>query len=144
MVNHTHDRSRGRFINVRKLAALDIALHGVPLILAEFGFAIVIGAALGVWLTASAFPVSQGTALFRLVLGVYFLCVAINYVPLLLYGIAIARRKSARQEVAAELAEKAGKSARRYGIQSLLLILPLVIPVLALTQEMRGRRGTEQ
>ena len=84
---------------------------------------------------------SQGAALFRLVLGAYFLCLAINYVPLLLYGIAVARRGSARQEAAAELAEKDGRSARRYGTQSLLLILPLVIPALALAQEMLGRRG---
>ena len=138
MAEHDRRRSAGHIINVRKLAALDIALHGVPLILAEFGFAVAIGAALGVWLAASAFPVSQGTALFRLVLGVYFLCVAINYVPLLLYAVVIAWRKSAQQEVAAELAEK-GRYARRYGTQSLLLILPLVIPVLALVQEVAGR-----
>ncbi|HKS69220.1 MAG TPA: hypothetical protein VJQ45_02285 [Ktedonobacterales bacterium] len=131
-------------INVRKLAALDIALHGAPLILAEFGTAIAIGTALGIWLITAAFAVRQGVDLFRLVVGGYFLCIAINYVPLLLYGIATARRKSARQEAAAELAEKDGRSARRYGAQSLLLILPLVIPVLALAQELRGRHGGGQ
>lgn len=144
MTPREHNEASGRIINVRKLAALDIALHGAPLILAEFGAAIAIGAALGVWLVTSAFAARQGVDLFRLVLGVYFLCVAINYVPLLLYGIAIARRQSARQEAAAELAEKDGKSARRYGAQSLLLILPLVIPILALAQEMRSRQGAER
>ena len=138
---NARNTTRERIINVRKLAALDIALHGAPLILVEFGAAIAIGAAGGVWLISTALPVSQGAALFRLVLGAYLLCVAINYVPLLLYGIAVARRRSARQEAAAELAEKDGRSARRYGAQSLLLILPLVIPALALAQEMLGRRG---
>ena len=144
MAGDARNKNRERIINVRKLAALDIALHGAPLILVEFGAAIAIGAALGVWLTSTAIPVSQGAALFRLVLGAYFLCVAINYVPLLLYGIAVVRRGSARQETAAELAEKDGRSARRYGTQSLLLILPLVIPALALAQEMLGRRDAAQ
>ncbi len=144
MTRDAPNKNRERIINVRKLAALDIALHGAPLILIEFGAAIAIGAAGGVWLTSTAIPVSQGTALFRLVLGAYLLCIAINYVPLLLYGIAVARHGSARQEAAAELAEKDGRAARRYGAQSLLLILPLVIPALALAQEMLGRRGASQ
>jgi hypothetical protein len=145
MTRNPRNHNRERIINVRKLAALDIAFHGAPPILVEFGAAIAIGAALGVWLTSTAIPVSQGAALFRLVLGAYFLCLAINYVPLLLYGIAVARRGSARQEAAAELAAKDGRSARRrYGTQSLLLILPLVIPALALAQEMLGRRGAAQ
>jgi hypothetical protein len=141
MAGDAHNKNRERIINVRKLAALDIALHGAPLILFEFAAAIAIGAALGIWLTSTALPVSQGAALFRLVFGVYLLCGAINYVPLLLYSIAVTRRGSARQEAAAELAEKDGRSARRYGMQSLLLILPLVIPALALAQEMLGRRS---
>jgi hypothetical protein len=140
MAHDAQHHSRERFINVRKLAALDMALHGAPLILVEFGAAVAIGATLGVWLISTAIPVSQGVALFRLVLGVYFLCIAINYAPLLLYGIAIARRRSSRQEAAAELTEKDGRSARRYGAQSLLLILPLVIPTLALAQELRAAR----
>ncbi|HEX9069036.1 MAG TPA: hypothetical protein VF807_09725 [Ktedonobacterales bacterium] len=144
MAGDARNKNRERIINVRRLAALDIALHGAPLILVEFGAAVAIGAAGGVWLTSTAIPVSQGTALLRLVFGAYLLCVAINYVPLLLYGIAVARRGSARQEAAAELAEKDGRSARRYGTQSLLLILPLVIPALALVQEIHGRRGAAQ
>jgi hypothetical protein len=144
MATDARNHNRERIINVRKLAALDIALHGAPLILVEFGAAIAIGTAGGVWLTSTAIPVSQGAALFRLVVGAYLLCVAINYVPLLLYGIAVARHRSARQEAAAELVEKDGRSARRYGAQSLLLILPLVIPALALAQEMLGRRGAAQ
>jgi hypothetical protein len=144
MAREARNKNREHIINVRKLVALDIALHGAPLILVEFGAAIAISAPLGAWLTSTAIPVSQGAALFRLVLGVYFLCVAINYVPLLLYGIAVARRRSARQEAADELAEKDGQSARRYGAQSLLLILPLVIPALALAQEVLGGHGAAQ
>ena len=144
MARDARNNTRERIINVRKLAALDIALHGAPLILVEFGAAIAIGAVLGVWLISTAIAVSQGAALFRIVLGAYLLCVAINYVPLLLYGIAVALRRSARQEAAAELTEKDGRSARRYGAQSLLLILPLAIPALALAQELLGRRGAAQ
>ncbi len=140
MPQDEHDGDHERIINVRKLAALDLALHGAPLIIGEFVVATVIGAALGIWLTLAGLPVGHDASAFGLVLGVYFLCAALNYVPLLLYAVAIVRRKSARQEVAAELAEKDGHSARRYGAQSLLLFLPLVIPVLAILQEAQSRK----
>jgi hypothetical protein len=79
--------------------------HGYRFILAEFIFTIALGAALGLWISHSAFSEGRAVSPIRLVLGAYFLCVAINYVPLLLYGIAIARRNSAHDEVAAEVAE---------------------------------------
>jgi hypothetical protein len=133
------DGTPGRMINVRKLAALDIALHGSRFILAEFGGGVLLCLALGLWLIYASFPVGQDTAMLRLVTEVYLLFLAINYVPLLVYAILIARRKSARQEVAAELADK-GRYARKYGLQQLFLVAPLIIPVLALVQEVQARR----
>ena len=133
------DGTSGRMISVRKLAALDIALHGSRFILAEFGGGVLLCLALGLWLIYASFPVGQDTSMLRLVTGVYLLFLAINYVPLLVYAILIARRKSARQEVAAELADK-GRYARKYGLQQLFLVAPLVIPVLALVQEVQARR----
>jgi hypothetical protein len=133
------DRTAGRMINVRKLAALDIALHGSGFILAEFGGGVLLCLALGLWLIYASFPVGQDTSTLRLVTGVYLLFLAINYVPLLVYAILIARRKSARQEAAAELADK-GRYARKYGLQQLFLVAPLIIPLLALVQEVQTRR----
>jgi hypothetical protein len=130
--------SSGRIINVRKLVALDIALHGARFIVGEFAIGIALCAALGVWLAVSALPLGHAASAFKLVLGAYFLCLALNYVPMLLYAIALARSKSARQEVAAEMPAK-GKYPLKYAVQQLLLVVPLAIPLLALGQEMRRR-----
>jgi hypothetical protein len=133
------DTGEPRPVTVRKLVAIDIVFHGYRLILAEFIFAITLGAALGIWIGRSAFSEGSAASPILFVLGAYFLCVAINYVPLLLYGIAMARRRSAHDEVAAEVAEKA-KYAPKYGLRQLWLFVPLVIPIQAVAQELRTRR----
>ncbi len=71
MPQDEHDRDRGRIINVRKLAALDIALHGAPLIVGEFAVAVVIGAALGIWLILAGLPVGHSASALGLALGAY-------------------------------------------------------------------------
>jgi hypothetical protein len=126
------------FINVRKLAALDIVVHGSRLILAEFAFGMVVCAALGLWSFFS--PIHSP---FMIIVGCFFLWVALNYVPLLLYAISIVRRKSAQQEVAFELAHK-DTYARKYTLQTtMLLLVPLVLPLLAVYQEVRYRARRE-
>lgn len=122
------------FINVRKLAALDIVFHGPGLILAEFAFGIVLCATFGLWSLLG--PIHST---FIIIVGCYLLGIALNYVPLLLYAISIVRRKSARQEVAYELAHK-DASARKYTMQTtVLLLVPLVLLLLAVYQEVRRR-----
>ena len=71
-------------------------------------------------------------------MGCVLLWIAINYLPLLLYSISIIRRKSAQSEVAFELEHK-DYYARKYTTHSLLLVLPLVVPVLAVVQEIKQR-----
>ena len=56
--------------------------------------------------------------------------------PLLLYAISISRGKSEEREVALELEYK-DSYARKYGFQSLLLVLPSVVPLLTIFQEVR-------
>ncbi len=125
-------------INVRKLAALDIVFHGPRLILAEFAFGVVLCATLGLWSFHS--PIHSP---FMIIIGCFFLWVALNYVPLLLYTISLVRRKSAHQEVAFELAHK-DAYARKYTLQTtMLLLVPLVMPVLAVYQEVRHRSRQE-
>lgn len=138
MASNERDSTSGRMINVRKLAALDIALHGPRFILAEFGGGILLCLALGLWLVYAGFPLGQDFSTLRLVTGVYLLLLAANYVLLLVYAILISRRKSAQQEATAELAAK-GRYARKYGLQQLFLVVPLVIPALALIQEVQAR-----
>jgi hypothetical protein len=117
-------------INIRKLAALDIVFHGPRLILAEFAFGMVVCSALGLWSFLS--PIHSP---FMIIIGCFFLWVALNYVTLLLFAMSIVRRKSAYQEVSFELAHK-DTYARKYTLQTtLLLLVPLVLPLLAVYQE---------
>jgi hypothetical protein len=133
--------STARTITVRKLVAVDMVFHGSWFILTECAFAIALGTALGLWISHAAFLEGHAFSPIRLVLGAYFLCAAINYVPLLLYAMTIAHHNSARAEVAAELAE-GGRYAWKYGVRQLWLFVPLVIPMLAVVQELRARRRT--
>lgn len=126
-------------INIRKLAALDMVFHGPKLILAEFAFGVFFTGALGVVLTYAGFVTGHFRVPWVALLGCYLLFLALNYVPLFLYAIGIARRRSAQEEVAFELAQKE-RYARKYTGQSFLLLLPLVVPVLAIAQEWQRRR----
>jgi hypothetical protein len=128
---------RDGFINVRKLAAFDLYFRGSSFILVEFAFGVFGLGALGFFsvffgLTKSALATG---------IGIYLLLLGVDYIPLLLYGIGIARRNSAKKEVEAELADEA-YFRRKYGVQQTLLMVPLLIPLLALSQELRERRMT--
>src|SRR5437868_10689000 len=93
------------FINIRKLAALDIVLHGPKLILAEFALAVCFCGALGVF-SLFAFFRNSGHPLFSAIVGCFLSWIALNYVPLLLYAISIVKHRSAQEEVAFELAHR--------------------------------------
>ena len=124
--------AKDRFINIRKLAALDIVYRGQRTILMEFGFGVFF---LGVLGLAFLLFAHQRTSL-TTAIGVYLLLLGINYVPLLAYTVSISRRKSAKQEVAFELAH-ADVYRKKYGIQQMLILLPLSIPLLTVAQETR-------
>ena len=125
------------FINIRKLAALDIVFHGPKLILAEFVLTVGLSGALGVFCLSFFFR-SPDHPLLAIILGVVLLWITVNYVPLLIYAIGFVRHKNAESEVAFELAHKE-RYARKYMLQSLLLAVPLVVPILAVVQERRKR-----
>jgi hypothetical protein len=122
----------GRVINVRKLVALDIALHGARFIMVEFGVGTPAILAVGVYLAAKGQPV----------LGVYLLLTGINYVPLLIYAILIARRGSAKREVADGLSQDK-HYVRKYSTQQLLIFVPLAVILLAAAQELTKQARTE-
>lgn len=115
-------------IDIRKLAALDLAFLGPRIILTEFSLGVFGSFALGV------FTLLRSHSMGGLALGSYLLLIAVNYVPLLLHAISIVRRKSARDEIADEVTEKR-RMFRKYRRQSLLLLVPLVVPILALAQQ---------
>ena len=122
------------FINVRKLAALDIVFHGAKFILVEFALAVFLCGAVGLLI----FHGSNHSP-FIVILGSFFLWVALNYIPLLLYAISIVKHKSAKREVAYELEHK-DMYAGKYTLQSIILLLmPLAMFVLAVYQELQKR-----
>ena len=123
-------------IDFRKLAAVDIAFLGSRLILAEFSIGVFGSLALG-FLTLLRSHSVRGIAL-----GSYLLFIGINYVPLLVYAIRIVRLGSARDEIAEERADKR-EMFRKYRRQSLLLLVPLAVPILAMGRELHRNTPKE-
>lgn len=132
MNSSQHQPRSARLISVRKAAALDIVFHGPKFILAEFAFGLCVCTAIGVFILSR----TSHPSFWSITEGCFFLWVALNYVPLLLYAISIVRRKSAQQEVAYELQHKQ-QYALQYTLQTaLLLCLPLALSLVALAQEL--------
>jgi uncharacterized membrane protein len=118
----------GKLINIRKLVALDIRLHGLRFILIEFGVGTPLIIALGLWLLLNN----------TFFLGLYMLLTGLNYVPLLIYAIIFARDKTAEREVEYELSHYK-HYIRKYSIQQFLIFIPLSILLLAIIQKLKGK-----
>lgn len=116
----------GGIINVRKLVALDITLHGTKFILVEFGIGTPVIIAVGLWLTIGG----------QFLLGLYLFLTGLNYVPLLFYAIVIVLARSAESEVAYGPAHDRHYN-RRYSTQQLIIFIPLAVLILALYQYAR-------
>ena len=112
-------------LNVRKLVALDMTFLGTRVVVFEYAAGVVLCAVIGF------FSLARGAYLF----GVPLLWIGLNYVPLLLHSVDLARRGTARQEVADELANLS--RARSYSWRQLWIVVPFAIVALALVQ--RGR-----
>ena len=125
-------------LNVRKLAAIDLYFLGSRFILTEFGLGMVGLDALG-WFTLRA-GIRREQGAWLIAWGLYMLGLGINYVPLFLHAISIARRGRAREEIADEVGDRRG-AARKYRRQSLVILIPMVVLVLATMQELRRRQG---
>lgn len=136
---HTNTREP-RFINVRKLAAIDLVFRGTGFILIEFAFTVALAGALGTFMLVRSLG-AMPPSMLGIAAAVVAYGIGLNYVPLLLYAMDIVRRKSARAEVATELAQR-NVYARKYGVQQFLLVVPLAMLILAAIQEasQRGRR----
>jgi len=122
----------GRVINVRRLVALDITLHGPRFIAAEFGIGTPVILAVGIVLISSS----------QLILGTYLLLTGVNYIPLLIYMAVIVRNGSAHAEVAYYMSRDK-HYVRKYSTQQFLLFIPLVVFWLAVWQELRGNQALE-
>lgn len=122
-------------IQPRNLAAIDIAFLGRPLIVAEFAAGVLLGVALG------AFILFRSKSPMQFALGLYFVALGLNYVPMLLYALAIKDRERARADIAGELANRQ-QAMTKYRRQSIYLLVPLVVPIVALRDHLRTSPAT--
>ena len=123
-------------LNVRKLAAIDLEFLGARFILAEFGIGVAGPVALGIFTLRAG--VYRFHSLRMILFGVYLLAVGINYVPLLWHAIDMVHGGSAHAEIADELGDKRA-AFRKYRRQSLFLLLPFVVAVVAIVQNSQRR-----
>ncbi len=121
-------------LSPRKLAAIDIVFLGSKFIIAEFAGGVFLCIALG------AFVLFRGHSFWQLALGLYFISLGINYVPMLVYAVGITRGQSARAAMGDELHDKR-RAMAKYRRSSIALLVPLLVPVLALAQEYGGAQS---
>jgi len=111
--------------NLRKLAAIDIVFLGYKFVVAEYAVGVFFSAALGL------FVLYRAHSFWQLVLGIYLTSLGLNYIPMLSYTLSLANKESAQAELGSELSDKAAAMSK-YRRQSLLLLVPLAAPILAI------------
>jgi hypothetical protein len=121
------DIEEGRLIVIRKLAALDLTLHGSKFIILEFGLAtpILIAFELYLMLTSVA-----------LVFGIYLFLAGLNYLVLLVYAVIIVKKSTAEKEVEYGLTHNK-HYVRKYSAQQVIIFVPVAIIIIATIQETR-------
>ncbi len=118
-------------VRVRKLVAVELVFLGPKIVFAEYGFAVTIGAAIGV--LSVRVGIFRTHAIWQVLVGAYLLSLALTYAVLLGCAIGMARQGDARAQVADELSDTRS-TFRRYRRQSLWLLVPLVVPIAAMLQ----------
>ncbi len=121
-------------INIRKLAAVDMALNGTRFILWEFALGVVLPLILGL-LSIRAGLMQSSPVNWESAMGFWLVGIALNYIPLFLYAILIAKAGTVKQEGEPEI-----QHAKRYGVQQVVILIPLLVVILALVQEARSRQ----
>ncbi len=121
-------------INIRKLAAVDMVWLGPRVIIAEYALGVVLPLSLGLFSIRLGFPgyVKSG---WETAVGFWLVSIGLNYIPLFIYAVLIARGGTVKEEGQAELAH-----ARRYGTQQVIILIPFFVVILALVQEYHRRQ----
>jgi len=120
-------------LNARKLVAIDLVFLGSKAIIAEFSAGVFLSAALGIFVL-----VREHGSVAQIVLGLYLISLGVNYIPMLLYAIAITRARSAPAELGGELDDMRVTMAK-YRRHSLWLLVPLVVPLTVFSQTWTDR-----
>jgi len=113
-------------MNFRKLAAIDIVFLGYKIVLTEYLCGVLLPVALGVLSIAKSHSVWQSAV------GAYLLCLGFNYTPMLIFALSLANRERAESELGDELGQRREVMAR-YRKLSVLLLVPLLVPLVAMT-----------
>ena len=121
-------------INIRKLAAVDMAWLGARVIIAEYFLGIVIPLILG-WISIRAGLSQPVPIVWETALGFWLVSIGVNYIPLFTYAVLISRAGTVKEEGQPELAH-----AKRYGVQQIIILIPFLVGVLALMQEIGSSR----
>lgn len=120
-------------LNARKLVAIDLVFLGSKAIITEFSAGVFLSPALGIFVL-----VREHGSVAQTVLGLYLISLGVNYIPILVYAIAITRARSVRAELGGELDNKRVTMAK-YRRQSLWLLVPSVVPLTVLSQARTDR-----
>lgn len=123
-----------QLVQIRKLAALDMAWLGPKIIVAEYAFGILLPLALGVFTLHSTFSSSHWLN-WQTFLGLWLISIAANYLPLFLYAVSIARAGTVKTE-----GEPERPHARRYGVQQVIILIPFLVVAISVVQERRRRK----
>jgi hypothetical protein len=118
-------------IYIRKLAAVDMAWLGARVIIIEYIFGVVLPFILGL-LSVRAGLAASVLVRWEVALGIWLITIAMNYIPLLIYAVLIAKAGTVKKEGEPELVH-----AKRYGVQQVIILIPFLVVILALTQERR-------
>jgi hypothetical protein len=120
-------------ISIRKLAAVDMLWLGARIVLAEYALGVILPLLLGVLSIRSGLfgPVFKRR---EFGFGIWLVGIAANYVPLLIYAARIAKAGTVKAEGEPELVR-----AKRYGLQQVIILIPCLVIVVALVQELRRR-----
>ena len=124
--------SSDHVIDPRKLAAIHIATLGPTFAISNFA-----GTAL-LCLSVGAVILWRADSFQLFTFGFYFISLSINYSVMLHYAMELNSHKSARAEIGVELNKERGAMAE-YRRQSIYLLLPIVVPVVALRRRYRSR-----
>ena len=121
-------------INIRKLAALDMAWLGTRAIVAEYALGVILPLILGLLSLRSGL---RDASAWETDLGIWLITIAANYVPLFIYAVLIAKAGTAKEEGQPEIVH-----AKRYGVQQIIILVPFLVVIAALLQELRqgGKR----
>lgn len=109
-------------IEIRKLAAVDMAWLGWRIIIPEYLFGILLPFALGF------LSIHRG----QILMGIWLVTIAINYIPLFIYAVNLKQTNSIEKEGKPEIVR-----AKKYGVQQIVILVPLLVVILALLQESR-------